>query len=130
MDISGSTLSVHDVPEGLVLHCGRRPWITELVEQAKLRPEAQQDYGGFGIRNPRSRLPMAGQPAAHVWPRNPPRRFKIRRKSLRIRSSAAMPARRANNGFRPLFRTGPMAVAVDPASGPSKSSRNAGTADR
>lgn len=46
MDISGSTLSVHDVPEGLVLHCGRRPWITELVEQAKLRPEAQQDDGG------------------------------------------------------------------------------------
>jgi hypothetical protein len=42
-----------------VLHRGRRPWITELVEQAKLRPEAQRDDGGFGIRNPRSRLPMA-----------------------------------------------------------------------
>lgn len=35
LDISGSTLSAPDVPEGLVLHRRRRPWITELVEQAK-----------------------------------------------------------------------------------------------
>jgi hypothetical protein len=43
------------VPDGLVLHRGRRSWITELVEQAKLHPEAkqQQDDGGSGISNPR-----------------------------------------------------------------------------
>ncbi|MCA4132486.1 glycogen debranching N-terminal domain-containing protein [Arthrobacter sp. M4] len=40
IDISGPTASVNDVPEGLVFHRGRRPWITDLVEQAKLRPEA------------------------------------------------------------------------------------------
>lgn len=39
IDISGSATSVQGVPEGLVLHRGQRPWITDLVEHAKLRPE-------------------------------------------------------------------------------------------
>lgn len=33
MDISGSTASVQGLPEGMVLHRGHRPWMTELVEQ-------------------------------------------------------------------------------------------------
>ena len=40
IDISGSTTSVQGLPEGMVLHRGHRPWMTELVEQAKLRKEA------------------------------------------------------------------------------------------
>ena len=40
IDISGSTASVQGLPEGMVLHRGHRPWMTELVEQAKLRKEA------------------------------------------------------------------------------------------
>ena len=39
IDISGSTTSVQGLPEGMVLHRGHRPWMTELVEQAKLRKE-------------------------------------------------------------------------------------------
>lgn len=39
IDISGSTASVQGLPEGMVLHRGHRPWMTELVEQAKLRKE-------------------------------------------------------------------------------------------
>jgi hypothetical protein len=39
-DISGSIASVQGLPEGMVLHRGHRPWMTELVEQAKLRKEA------------------------------------------------------------------------------------------
>ena len=40
IDISGSTASVQGLPEGMVLHRGHRPWMSELVEQAKLRKEA------------------------------------------------------------------------------------------
>jgi hypothetical protein len=40
IDISGSTTSVQGQPEGMVLHRGHRPWMTELVEQATLRKEA------------------------------------------------------------------------------------------
>ncbi|NKX54817.1 amylo-alpha-1,6-glucosidase [Arthrobacter mobilis] len=39
IDASGTSATVQGLPEGLVLHRGTRPWITELVEQAKLRPE-------------------------------------------------------------------------------------------
>lgn len=39
IDISGSAASVQGVPEGLVLHRGQRPWISDLVEQAKLHPD-------------------------------------------------------------------------------------------
>jgi hypothetical protein len=41
IDIIGSTSTVHGLPEGLTLHHGQRPWITELVEKAHLhRPES------------------------------------------------------------------------------------------
>ena len=40
IDISDSTASVQGLPEGMVLDRGHRPWMTELVEQAKLRKEA------------------------------------------------------------------------------------------
>jgi glycogen debranching enzyme len=41
IDIIGSTANVHGLPEGLTLHHGQRPWITELVEKAHLRrPES------------------------------------------------------------------------------------------
>ncbi|MET3173784.1 UNVERIFIED_ORG: glycogen debranching enzyme [Arthrobacter sp. UYCu721] len=40
IDISGSTTSVQGLPEGMALHRGHRPWMTELVEQAKLHKEA------------------------------------------------------------------------------------------
>jgi glycogen debranching enzyme len=36
IEISGSTATVQGLPEGMVLHRGHRPWMTELVEQAKL----------------------------------------------------------------------------------------------
>jgi glycogen debranching enzyme len=39
VDISGSSATVRGLPESLAFHRGRRPWITELVEQAKLQPE-------------------------------------------------------------------------------------------
>lgn len=39
-DISGSTASVQGLPEGMVLHRGHRPWMTGLVEQARLRKAA------------------------------------------------------------------------------------------
>ena len=39
IDISGSTTSVQGLPKGMALHRGRRPWMTELVEHAKLRKE-------------------------------------------------------------------------------------------
>ncbi|MCG2623702.1 amylo-alpha-1,6-glucosidase [Arthrobacter sp. I2-34] len=38
IDISGSTASVQGLPEGMVFRRGHRPWMTELVEQAKLPP--------------------------------------------------------------------------------------------
>lgn len=34
IDISGSTASVHGMPEGMVFHQGARPWLIDLVEQA------------------------------------------------------------------------------------------------
>lgn len=41
IDIIGSTSNVHGLPEGITLHHGQRPWITELVEKAHLRrPES------------------------------------------------------------------------------------------
>ena len=40
IDISGSSASVQGLPEGMVFPGGHRPWMTELVEQAKLRKEA------------------------------------------------------------------------------------------
>ena len=40
IDVSDSTASVQGLPEGMVLDRGHRPWMTELVEQAKLRKEA------------------------------------------------------------------------------------------
>jgi glycogen debranching enzyme len=39
VDISGSKASVHGMPDGVEVHHGQRPWITDLVEQAKLRPD-------------------------------------------------------------------------------------------
>jgi glycogen debranching enzyme len=39
IDISGSSATVHGMPEGMEAHRGQRPWITELVEQARLRPD-------------------------------------------------------------------------------------------
>lgn len=33
IDISGSTTSVQGLPEGMVLHSGHRPWMTELVRR-------------------------------------------------------------------------------------------------
>ncbi|MCA4134561.1 glycogen debranching N-terminal domain-containing protein [Arthrobacter sp. M4] len=39
IDVSGSSVSVQGLPEGMRVHRGHRPWITELVEQAKLPPE-------------------------------------------------------------------------------------------
>jgi hypothetical protein len=40
IDISGSTATVQGLPEGVVLHRGHRPWMTELVEQADRRRQA------------------------------------------------------------------------------------------
>jgi len=39
IDITNSVPSVQGLPEGLVFHRGHRPWMTELVEQAKLHPK-------------------------------------------------------------------------------------------
>lgn len=39
IDACGTSATVQGLPEGLVLHRGHRPWMTELVKQAKLRPE-------------------------------------------------------------------------------------------
>ncbi|WP_285314328.1 glycogen debranching N-terminal domain-containing protein [Pseudarthrobacter sp. fls2-241-R2A-168] len=39
IDASGTSASVQGLPKSLVLHRGHRPWITEQVEQAKLRQE-------------------------------------------------------------------------------------------
>ncbi|MBT2521828.1 glycogen debranching N-terminal domain-containing protein [Arthrobacter sp. ISL-28] len=39
IDISNSLPSVQGLPEGMVFHRGHRPWMTELVEQAKLHPK-------------------------------------------------------------------------------------------
>jgi len=39
IDISGSTTSVQGLPKGMALHRGHRPWMTEPVEQARLRKE-------------------------------------------------------------------------------------------
>ncbi|WP_345147859.1 amylo-alpha-1,6-glucosidase [Arthrobacter ginkgonis] len=43
IDASGTAGSVDKVPEGLTLHRGQRPWITDLVEQAHLRPEKRTE---------------------------------------------------------------------------------------
>ena len=40
IDISGSTATVQGRPEGVVLHRGHRPWMTEPVEQADRRRQA------------------------------------------------------------------------------------------
>jgi len=34
LDIEDSIPSVHEMPEGMVFHRGRRPWLAELVRQA------------------------------------------------------------------------------------------------
>lgn len=39
VDISGSAATIEGLPEGMVFHHGRRPWMTGLVEKAKLRRE-------------------------------------------------------------------------------------------
>ncbi|MBD1539268.1 amylo-alpha-1,6-glucosidase [Arthrobacter sp. S13_S34] len=39
IDIANSVSSVQGLPEGMVFHRGHRPWMTELVEQAKLHPK-------------------------------------------------------------------------------------------
>jgi glycogen debranching enzyme len=39
IDIANSVPSVQGLPEGMVFHRGHRPWMTELVEQAKLHPK-------------------------------------------------------------------------------------------
>lgn len=39
IDVAATTASIQNLPEGLVLHRGHRPWITELVAKAKLRRE-------------------------------------------------------------------------------------------
>ncbi|MBT2538498.1 glycogen debranching N-terminal domain-containing protein [Arthrobacter sp. ISL-69] len=38
IDVSGSAYTVHGMPEGIKVHHGQRPWITDLVEQAHLHP--------------------------------------------------------------------------------------------
>ncbi|WP_104176255.1 glycogen debranching N-terminal domain-containing protein [Arthrobacter sp. Y81] len=39
IDVSSSTASVQGLPQGMVFHRGHRPWLAELVEQAKLHPK-------------------------------------------------------------------------------------------
>jgi hypothetical protein len=39
IDVTASEPSVQGLPEGIVFHRGYRPWLTELVEQAKLGNE-------------------------------------------------------------------------------------------
>ncbi|MFJ5699996.1 glycogen debranching N-terminal domain-containing protein [Arthrobacter sp. NPDC093139] len=39
IDIAKSVATVQGLPEGIVLHRGHRPWMTELVAQAKLHPK-------------------------------------------------------------------------------------------
>ena len=39
IDIVDSNPSVHGLPEGIVFHRGHRPWMTELMEQARLHPK-------------------------------------------------------------------------------------------
>ncbi|MBT2522614.1 glycogen debranching N-terminal domain-containing protein [Arthrobacter sp. ISL-28] len=39
IDISKSTASVQGLPQGMVFHHGHRPWLAELVKQAKLYPK-------------------------------------------------------------------------------------------
>ncbi|MGK3957552.1 glycogen debranching N-terminal domain-containing protein [Arthrobacter sp. R4] len=40
VDIANSIPSVQGLPEGMAFHQGHRPWMTELVEQARLHPKA------------------------------------------------------------------------------------------
>jgi hypothetical protein len=40
IDISGSDATVPGLPEGMVLHHGMRPWMADLVEQARRRRKA------------------------------------------------------------------------------------------
>ncbi|MFD1214745.1 hypothetical protein ACFQ36_22215, partial [Arthrobacter sp. GCM10027362] len=37
IDISGSAVRIQGLPDGMVLHRGQRPWMADLVEQARLR---------------------------------------------------------------------------------------------
>jgi hypothetical protein len=37
IDVSGKDSTLQGVPEGITVHHKQRPWITGLVEQAKLR---------------------------------------------------------------------------------------------
>jgi glycogen debranching enzyme len=42
IDVAGSRASVHGLPEGMVFHRGHRPWMAELVEQAKVQQRTKQ----------------------------------------------------------------------------------------
>jgi glycogen debranching enzyme len=48
IEISGSTATVQGLPEGMALHRGHRPWMTELVEQAKLHRKNSGNVGPDG----------------------------------------------------------------------------------
>ena len=39
IDIANSIPSVQGLPDGMIFHRGHRPWLTELVEQARLHPK-------------------------------------------------------------------------------------------
>jgi hypothetical protein len=43
IDVAGSMAKVRGLPEGLTFQQGHRPWMSELVEQARLSREARQD---------------------------------------------------------------------------------------
>jgi glycogen debranching enzyme len=43
IDVTGSMAKVRGLPEGLTFQHGHRPWMSELVEQARLSREARQD---------------------------------------------------------------------------------------
>ncbi|WP_427136318.1 glycogen debranching N-terminal domain-containing protein [Pseudarthrobacter sp. S9] len=43
IDVAGSTASVQGLPEDMTFHRGHRPWMTDLVEQARPHPKPRQD---------------------------------------------------------------------------------------
>ncbi|WP_426986070.1 glycogen debranching N-terminal domain-containing protein [Pseudarthrobacter sp. Y6] len=43
IDVAGSTASVQGLPKDMTFHRGHRPWMTDLVEQAKPHPKPRQD---------------------------------------------------------------------------------------
>lgn len=43
VDVTGSTASVRGLPEDMTFHRGHRPWMTELVDQARRHPEPRPD---------------------------------------------------------------------------------------